>query len=105
MASRTNIQLIDDITGDKAHETIKFGVRGKNYEIDLSQDNARGFYATIEPYVSKARPASFSRNSSARTPRDVSTAVRTWARTNGYPVAERGRLPREIIAAYRAATV
>ncbi len=34
----------------------------------------------------------------------VSTAeLRSWARENGYTVAERGRLPKEIAAAYNAA--
>lgn len=107
MASLTHTQLIDDIDGSSAaQETIIFGVNGKHYEIDLSATNAERFHETIHKYVSSARPASKHRkNTTLRTPRDVSTAVRDWARTNGYPVAQRGRLPREIIAAYRAATV
>jgi hypothetical protein len=32
------------------------------------------------------------------------TAVRAWARENGYDVADRGRLPAEILDAYTAAT-
>lgn len=35
-------------------------------------------------------------------PASESTAIRSWAATNGIKVGERGRLPKEVIAAYRA---
>jgi hypothetical protein len=33
--------------------------------------------------------------------RASTAAVRTWARENGYTVADRGRVPTEVVAAYR----
>ena len=40
MAQRVQVQLLDDITGEEAAETITFGLDGVSYEIDLSADNA-----------------------------------------------------------------
>jgi hypothetical protein len=37
------------------------------------------------------------------TPQVSNVELRAWARGNGFTVSERGRLPRTVIAAYRAA--
>ena len=36
MAKKTHIELVDDIDGSKADETIAFSIDGAHYEIDLS---------------------------------------------------------------------
>ena len=40
MAKQTITQLIDDIDGSEAEETITFGIDGASYEIDLNAKNA-----------------------------------------------------------------
>ena len=40
MARKVEVQLIDDLDGSKAEESIKFALDGINYEIDLSKKNA-----------------------------------------------------------------
>jgi hypothetical protein len=40
MAKETITKLIDDLDGGEAHETVKFGLDGHSYEIDLSTKNA-----------------------------------------------------------------
>lgn len=40
MAQRVHIVLEDDIDGDTAEETVRFGLDGSTYEIDLSAKNA-----------------------------------------------------------------
>ncbi len=40
MAQIREVRLIDDLDGESADETVEFGIDGKNYEIDLSKDNA-----------------------------------------------------------------
>lgn len=37
MAQKTQIILENDLNGEKADETIRFGLDGRTYEIDLSQ--------------------------------------------------------------------
>ena len=40
MARKTYVELIDDLTGEKAEETVSFALDGVAYEIDLSEENA-----------------------------------------------------------------
>ncbi|MGP4029717.1 histone-like nucleoid-structuring protein Lsr2 [Actinomadura sp. 3N407] len=55
MARQVLITKIDDIDGTPAGESVRFGLDGRSYEIDLSEankDTLRGIYA---PYIAKAR--------------------------------------------------
>lgn len=36
------VGLVDDLDGEPAAETVRFGIDGATYEIDLSTDNAAG---------------------------------------------------------------
>jgi hypothetical protein len=38
-----------------------------------------------------------------RANRDGAAAIRTWARENGHVVSDRGRIPKTVVEAYRAA--
>ena len=40
MAQKVKIILVDDLDGGSADETVRFGLDGVSYEIDLSADNA-----------------------------------------------------------------
>ena len=40
MAQIREVRLVDDLDGEAADETVEFGIDGKNYEIDLSKENA-----------------------------------------------------------------
>ena len=106
MAQKVKIILVDDLDGGSADETVRFGLDGSQYEIDLSTDNAKNLRAALKAYVSAGR------KTGGRTgrPRGTGAArsneaaqIREWARNNGYTVSERGRVNSEIIEAYRAA--
>jgi hypothetical protein len=45
--TQTIVELIDDIDGSKAEETIAFSFDGTSYEIDLSKKNARALRSDI----------------------------------------------------------
>ena len=112
MASRTIVELTDDLDGKPAAETVAFGLDGRVFEIDLSEKNAKALRKTLEPWVTSARRVS-GRTPNARTaqssaPRRVETgvdsaAVRAWAASNGIEVSARGRLPKDVVEQYRAA--
>lgn len=55
MAQKVLVELVDDIDGTEAVETIKFGIDGQQYEIDLSKTNARQMRKAIEKYATKGR--------------------------------------------------
>ena len=55
MAQKVRIILEDDLDGGPADETVRFGLDGGQYEIDLSNANAARLRDAIRPFASKAR--------------------------------------------------
>lgn len=51
MAKETITRLIDDLDKSDADETVRFGLDGVEYEIDLSAKNAAKLRQLLEPYV------------------------------------------------------
>jgi hypothetical protein len=107
MATRIAVALEDDLTGGAADETVRFGLSGVDYEIDLSKKNASAFRKQIAPFVDHARKAGRGqRRKSARasSDRERSGDIRAWARENGIPVSDRGRIPASLAEQYEAAS-
>lgn len=110
MARIERIILTDDIDRSEAAETVEFSIRGKAYEIDLSADNAKKLDDALADFVDSARPrgkvvigkrATLPASRRQSVGRQESQAIRAWARLNGFPgVAERGRVPVNVIEAY-----
>jgi NADPH-dependent glutamate synthase beta subunit-like oxidoreductase len=108
MAQRTIVQLVDDIDGKPADETVTFSLDGITYEIDLSTQNADKLRASFTPYVEKARKAGTRR--AARPVRDTgarttdnperSAEIRAWAQQQGITVNDRGRIPAQVLEAH-----
>ncbi len=110
MARTTTIQLIDDIDGSTAAETVRFAVDGRSYEIDLSAEHAEGLRHSLESFVAVARragagPASTRRGGGRPGPAGSphASAVRAWANQNGIPVSGRGRIPEAVLVQYTGA--
>jgi hypothetical protein len=101
MVQKRIVELIDDLDGGTAEESITFGVDGKVYELDLSSGNADALRAVLAPYISAGRRASSRPGSGTGFDADIA-AVRQWALDNGYAVNSRGRIPAPILAAYSA---
>lgn len=116
MAQKVVRELIDDLDGSAADETVTFGIDGKAYELDLSSYNAGDLRDNLAKYMAKARslgrfnigaaiPTTRSRGagSSVRQSREQTQAVRTWARQRGYDISDRGRIPLNIQQEFDAA--
>ncbi len=106
MAQKVNIILVDDIDGTDATETVSFGLDGTTYEIDLNEKNASALRDALAGYVGHARKVTSSRGRKAKsTPASGPSAaeLRDWARSNGYEVSDRGRVPAEVRDAFEAA--
>jgi len=111
MATRTVIAHQDDIDGSPATETVRFGLDGIVYEIDLSARNAAALRTTLERYRAAGRRTGGIRTRSiasggARATRidpEQLTAIRDWARRHGLTVSDRGRVPRAVIELYNTA--
>ncbi len=105
MVQKRIVELVDDLDGGTAEETVTFGVDGKLYELDLSSSNADALRAALAPFISAGRRSRSTQ--SGRVPRlgspadGVDTAaVRKWAVENGYAINTRGRIPAPILEAY-----
>lgn len=107
MARKTFVELIDDIDGSKADETVTFSLDGVGYEIDLTADNAQKLRDELGTWISTARRVSGRRTtrsaSSSSSSSEETARMRVWARENGYQVSDRGRISGEIRSAYQAA--
>ena len=108
MAQRVQIELVDDITGETAQETMHFSVDGTDYEIDLTTENAGKLRSCLSDYIAKGRKVSARRGQGARQSAPASrggqtSLVRQWAQENGYKPNARGRLNQAIVDAYNQA--
>lgn len=110
VAQQVKVILVDDLEGGHAEETVKFGIDGATYEIDLNQANADRLRDSLAPFVGAARKAS-NRSNGARTGRRGGSGerrgraadIREWARTKSIEVNERGRIPARVVDMYEAA--
>jgi Lsr2 len=106
MAQKVKIILVDDVDGGSADETVRFGLDGVNYEIDLSANNAKELRSTLDRFVSNARKTSGGRAPKGKAPggrNQDSAQIRQWAKDHGYKVNSRGRIQAEIQEAYQKA--
>ncbi|MFC8532054.1 Lsr2 family protein [Nocardia sp. NPDC057227] len=111
MARRVVVTLVDDYDGTSAAtESVAFALDGAAYEIDLSEKNAsslRTFLGQWIPHARRVGKAPHSRNTQPRitgSRRLDVAAIRAWAKDNGRDISTRGRIPTEVVEAYRAAT-
>ena len=112
MAQQVVVEMVDDIDGGIAAQTVPFSLDGVSYEIDLSDDNAAALRDELARYVAVARRTGGRRirlavgqsttdtTSTARTDRERSQRIRAWATDHGYAVSDRGRISADVIAAF-----
>ena len=103
-------QLVDDLDGsviENGGSTIRFGLEGRSYEIDLTDANAQRLRDALAPFIAAGRSAGGGRSTgtrrSARGNSGELAAIRAWAQSNGYPVGDRGRIAAEVREAYERA--
>jgi predicted GNAT family acetyltransferase len=110
VAQKIETLFIDDLDGSPAEGTIRFGLDGTEYEIDLNAEHAQALRSALGPYVDAARRGPGSTRHPVRNRRKPSTAdvdnteVRDWARGQGLEVKDRGRIPAELVVKFKAAT-
>ena len=116
MAQRTIVQLTDDLDGkpipDGKGGTVRFGLDRQEYEIDLSDKNAKALRDALLPYLEAARRASGSARAGTRRGRRSANGqsrgydpktVRAWAESQGIQVSQRGRVSADLVARFQEA--
>ena len=107
MAQKITIALEDDLDGGPAEETVRFGLDGSEYEIDLSTKNATAFRRQLAPFVNHARKTGrgqHHRLGRSASSRDRSGGIRAWAKSQGIAVSARGRIPASVVEQYKTAS-
>jgi hypothetical protein len=115
------VVITDDLDGSPNAKTITYTFEGQEYEIDLSEANLEKLREALKPYLEKSRlvereqpilqvvPSGRGRRRSTGTGPSSSGRsdlgqVREWAKeqqeARGWKVADRGRIPQNIIDAY-----
>ena len=61
MAQKIQTLFIDDLDGSEADGTVRFGLDGTDYEIDLNGEHAQELRDALARYVTAARRAGGSR--------------------------------------------
>ena len=110
VAQKIQTLFIDDLDGSAAEGTVRFGLDGTEYEIDLNEEHAKELRGALARYVSVARRANGTARRPVRTARRApagglnTTEVREWAKAQGIEVKDRGRVPAELVVKFKAAT-
>jgi hypothetical protein len=105
MAQKITVALEDDLDGGPADQTVRFGLDGAEYEIDLSTRNATALREKLAPFIARARKAGRglrSRPGRSASSRQRTGDIRAWAKSQGITVSDRGRIPASVIEQYQA---
>ncbi len=105
MARKIQTLLIDDLDGGEAAGTVRFGLDGTEYEIDLSAAHGDELRSALAQYLAHARRAGGTARNAARGRREAvdNAKVREWAKGQGIEIKERGRVPANIVEKYKTA--
>ena len=87
MAQKVQTLFVDDLDGSEAEGTVRFGLDGTEYEIDLNAQHARQLRDALSRYVAAGRRVGAGTRRPARGGRKAqpnalnTTEVREWAKT------------------------
>lgn len=111
MAQKVQTFFIDDLDGSEAEGTVRFGLDGSAYEIDLNAEHGAALRGILGPYVEAGRRTGTSGRTSGHRPAvtGVNGRVRNrhpadgqgqreYLRLLGHQVNDRGRLPANLAA-------
>jgi hypothetical protein len=110
MAQKIQTLLVDDIDGSEAEGTVRFGLDGAEYEIDLSAEHALALRDALAQYAGAARRSRANGRRPARSGRSAPAGglnaadVREWARAQNIEIKDRGRIPAEVVTRFKAET-
>lgn len=115
MAQKVLIEIVDDLDGEAAAQTVPFALDGVSYEIDLSEENAVALREELARYMEAGQRTGGRRikvavgqtiagggraSAASVTDRERNQQVRAWAAANGYAIGDRGRIPNGVYTAF-----
>lgn len=104
MATRT--VHVSDLSGEPDAATVTIGFDKTWSEIDLTDGERDELQRLLQSYLSAGRKIGPTLNRKRVVPEttvEEREEIRTWAKANEYQLAEYGRIPKKILAAYNQA--
>ena len=108
MAQKIQTLFIDDIDGGAAEGTVRFGLDGTDYEIDLNAKHTEELRQVLANYAAHGRRIGGTTRRAPSGRGSVAGAadtakIREWAKESGFDIKDRGRVPANVIEKYKAA--
>jgi uncharacterized protein (DUF2252 family) len=105
MAQKTVVELIDDLDGSEASQTVTFSLDGVDYEMDLNDENAGELRSSLARFIEAARRTGGRKRAvtEAKTTGLPTKQIRAWALAEGLEVSPRGRIQASVVDAYLSA--
>jgi uncharacterized membrane protein len=107
MAQKIQVLFIDDLDGGEAAGTVRFGLDGTDYEIDLSTAHSDELRNALQQYITHGRRTGGTARRAARSRRGSdgvdNARVREWAKGQGIEIKDRGRVPASVVEQYKTA--
>lgn len=103
-----NLTIVEsDLSGRTDAATITFALGDTWYEIDLTSDEEAKLVQSLQGYIKAGRKAAPKKPGKKPYTPDTTPeereVIRAWAVKNNYEIADRGRIPKKIQAAYDSA--
>ena len=102
-------KIVCDLDGNMDAVTVHMSLDGDEFDIDLCEEHLAGVRQMLEQGrasqdapkpVEKSVPMPFVKPAVSMDPK----AIRAWATANGHDVSPKGRIPSDVVVAYRKAT-
>ena len=80
------MEVVDDLDGSPADQTVRFAFNGASYEIDLNRAHFEEFAEAIQPYIKAGRKVGSTRrrgNAGNPNQRLENAKIRAWAQGGG----------------------
>jgi Lsr2 len=112
VAKQIITNIIDDLDGSEANETVSFALDGMGFSVDLNLKNAKALRDFLEKYMEAGtrtgrvegkhaqihgyRPTTLQTTLN----REQNQKIRAWAENNGWELSDRGRIPQVVVDAF-----
>jgi hypothetical protein len=110
VVQRVQTLFIDDLDGGATEGTVRFGLEGTKYEIDLNTEHVQQLGDTLAAYVRAGRRVSGGSRQPARGGRRGpagglnTTEIREWAKAQGIEVKRPRARTAELVIKFESAT-
>lgn len=108
MTTRHYSVVESDLSGEPNASTVTLAFRGSTYEVDLTEAEEKKLAKALDPYLKAARKVASGKRVGRRsnvpdTTTEERNRIREWAKTAGYELKDRGRIPKPVMDAYQKA--